>query len=44
MNSFLPICKIIEDLATLDEHNKAQREANPLLSGIGSIRDSYESS
>ena len=40
MNSFQPICKIIEDLAILDEHAKKRREATP----IHGTRDSYDSS
>jgi hypothetical protein len=31
MNSFQPIAKIIEDLATLDDHCKAKRDNTPLL-------------
>ena len=39
MNSFQPIAKIIEDLATLDQLCKAKRDNTPLLN----VRESYDS-
>ena len=41
MNSFQPICKVIEDLAILDEHCKARRDQVHQI--VGSSRESLES-
>jgi len=40
MSSFSPIVKVIEEMATLDEHCKQKREQTPLLG----VSNSYESS